>query len=77
MLPEVGVQIDTADDNHQGKSKLNADDLLARKTTPTSRKRRSTNYAMENNNTTNLEVVKTYKRAVINGRAKMVEVTSV
>ena len=76
LLHEVGVQVDSAKGNDKGKAKLYEDDVIERKTVKGIKKHKEQLNGSESINESSYQVVKSYRRAVINGRAKMVEVPS-
>jgi hypothetical protein len=74
LLSEVGVQVDSANSNDKGKAKLYEDDVIERKTVKGIKKHKEKLNGSDSLNESSYQVVKSYRRAVINGRAKMVEV---
>ena len=74
LLSEVGVQGDSANGNGKGKAKLYEDDVIQLKTVKGVKKHKEQLDGSDSIDESSYQVVKSYRRAVINGRAKMVEV---
>lgn len=74
LLHKVGVQVESAKGNDKGKAKLYEDDVIERKTVKGIKKHKEQLNRSESINESSYQVLKSYRRAVINGRAKMVEV---
>ncbi|PWA75673.1 hypothetical protein CTI12_AA240850 [Artemisia annua] len=76
MFHQVGVQPEHPNGPEQGKSKICEEGLLESNVIMGRKKLKQTLNGSESRKETGFKVVKTYRKAVINGRAKMVEVQS-
>lgn len=74
LLSQVGVEGDSANGNGKGKAKLYEDDVIQIKTVKGVKKHKEQLDGSDSIDESSYQVVKSYRRAVINGRAKMVEV---
>ena len=76
VVDEVGVQLEHSKGTDKGKAKQLNDDVIESKAVTGKKKLKEQVNGSETSKESSYQVVKTYRRAVINGRAKMVEVSS-